>query len=135
VIQEIHLDAGNTDALFWKGYCTAWDEFIELQCTPKSIWVGSAVATAQAYDRTAVVVFQDGVLAGGVILVPDNDTHVGKCLSVHFQYVLPEYRNLGISYKLMRQAMRIAKREEYPVLAYSHRIRDWEYKTIYRRVP
>jgi len=55
-------------------------------------------------------------------------------MSVISQYVLPDYRNRSISLLCMREAIRIAKANGYSVLAYTHRLGDWRYETIYKRI-
>lgn len=115
-------------------FSKAWDECIELQCTPKDRWVQTCLYDLSLIDRVEVAVWVDGKAIGGLILAPDYDIHVGKCISVLAQYVLPEYRNTGISGKCMRKALSIAREGNYPVLAFTHRVSDWKYNTIYRRL-
>lgn len=71
---------------------------------------------------------------GGLVLAYDSDIHVGDCMSVISQYVLPEYRNQRISTQCMREAVRIAVMQRFNVLAYTHRLGDWRYETIYKRI-
>jgi GNAT superfamily N-acetyltransferase len=74
-------------------------------------------------------------VVGGLCLAPDPwDVHVGPCLSVFAQYVLPEFRLQGVSARLMREALRIAKKSGVPALAFTHRKGPWRYETIYRKV-
>ena len=55
-------------------------------------------------------------------------------MSVFAQYVLPEFRHQGVSARMMREALRIAKKSGVPVLAFTHRKGPWRYETIYRKV-
>lgn len=116
---------------------TAWHEFIELQTTSQDEWVGRSLLSMQGLDRYEIGVFRsDGIPIAAMIVGYDFwDAHVGPCMSVFAQYVLPDYRNRGISLKLMREAIRITRDSEYNTLAYTHRKGDWRYETIYRRVP
>ena len=115
-------------------YSMAWDEFIELQVMDKETWLQNLHNTIEACPRWEVSASIDGKVVGGIILTNDDDVHVGPCLSVVAQYVLPEYRHRSISLHCMRIAMRTAKAFNHKVLAYSHRLGDWRYETIYRRV-
>lgn len=114
----------------------AWGECIELQSTTESEWIGRSLLMLQGLDRYEVGIFRpDGYVVGGAVIAHDPwDTHVGPCMSVFTQYVLPEYRNRGISLKLMREALRITRLSEHTTLAFTHRKGDWRYETIYRRV-
>ena len=115
----------------------AWHEFIELQTSTEDEWVGRSLLMLQGLDRYELGIFRpDGlVIAAAIVAYDDWDAHVGPCMSVFAQYVLPDYRNRGISLKLMREAIRITRDSEYNTLAYTHRKGDWRYETIYRRVP
>lgn len=115
-------------------YSIAWDECIELQVSDKQTWFEWLVQCMYQSDRWEITVEQDGFAIGGLILSPDRDVHVGKCMAVGSQYVVPEHRNKGVSIRLMREAVRIARREGYSMLAYTHRVGDWRYKTIYRKI-
>lgn len=112
----------------------AWDECVELQCQPKGVWCKTILAELSALDRYEIGVALGGIPVGGVFLTHDDDWHVGPCLTVAFQYVLPEYRNTGVSRQCMRYAISLAKELGYTVLAYSHRSGPWRYETIYRRI-
>ena len=66
------------------------------------------------------------------IVVLEEDMHVGQCLTVQWNYCLPQYRGSWFRtvYKHLRQ---IAVELEVPWVAYSHRSGDAEYKIKYRR--
>ena len=113
----------------------AWDECIELQVQSKDCWVGKALLALSALDRYEVAVMHGTHVVGAVVVAPDQwDAHVGPCMSVFAQYVLPEYRNAGVSLALMREAVRITRASGVHVLAFTHRKAPWRYETIYRRV-
>lgn len=116
-------------------FTRAWDECAELQQSSKDEWVGRALLSLQGLDRTELAAFYGTEFAGGLTLAPDPwDVHVGPCLSVFAQYILPEYRLKGISPRLMREAMRIAKQSGASTLAFTHRQGPWRYETLYRRI-
>ena len=115
-------------------YDRAWREFEELQMSDRYGWVAHTMRCIKAADRVEVGARVDGALVGGVVLHSEYDPHVGHCLYVVFQYVLPEYRNKGIALKLFKMALEETRRQGLPVLAYTHRLCDWKYITTYRRV-
>jgi GNAT superfamily N-acetyltransferase len=110
----------------------AWDECVELQQQPKSLWLSRTVAMLACVERYEITASVGDKLIGGVIVGPDDDCHVGRCYSVFAQYVLPEYRLQGVSPKLMRAALRIARSTGSPTFAYTHRQGPWRYETTYR---
>lgn len=116
-------------------FIRAWGEFVELRTQPQDKWLGQALLALQALPRFEIAVASDSTIVGGMILGMNPwDAHVGPCCAVWTQYVLPEFRNIGISRYLMREAMRVAHSLDAPVLSYSHRVADWKYETIYRKV-
>lgn len=113
----------------------AWDECIELQLQDKETWAGRAVLALQSLDRWEIGVFNGCMIVGAVCVARDTtDPHVGECLSVFAQYVVPEHRNKGVSLRLMRAAVAIARANGYKCLAYTHRLGDWRYETVYRKI-
>jgi GNAT superfamily N-acetyltransferase len=116
-------------------FLRAWDECLELQVVDKEAWVASALHRLTLFDWRYEIGMHNGLhTVGGIVLAPDDDIHVGPCLSVFAQYVMPEYRNRGVSLRCMRLAERAAKDLGYNTLAYTHRLGDWRYETIYRRL-
>jgi GNAT superfamily N-acetyltransferase len=113
----------------------AWDECIELQVSPKEVWVGRSLIALSALERFEVAAVHGSEVVGAIVLARDPwDVHVGPCMSVFAQYVLPEYRNAGVSPRMMREALRIARDSRVDVLAFTHRKAPWRYQTIYRRI-
>lgn len=114
----------------------AWVECVELQVQPENIWLGRVLTQLQALDRFEVAAFnKDAEVVGGIVVAHDPwDSHVGPCMSVFAQYVLPEYRQRGLSRRFMRTALDLAKEAGVPVLAYTHRHSPWRYFTNYRRI-
>lgn len=116
-------------------FARAWDECIELQQSPKDEWVGRSILTMQELYRYELGAIVDGQTVGGMVLALDPwDPHVGDCMSIFTQYVLPEFRNKRISAKFMRKAIEIAKTDGMHTLAYTHRKGPWRYETIYKRI-
>ncbi len=116
-------------------FLRAWDECTELQQQSKEIWAGRALLALQGMDRYELAAFVDNTFAGGVVLAHDPwDVHVGPCMSVFAQYVLPEHRLKGISPRLMREALRIARKAGETTLAFTHRAGPWRYNTVYRSI-
>ena len=116
-------------------FTRAWDECTELQVTAKDEWIGRSLLSLQGLDRFEIGVHNGDQIVGGICLAHDPwDAHVGPCMSVFAQYVLPEFRHQGVSARMMREALRIAKKSGVPVLAFTHRKGPWRYETIYRKV-
>ena len=133
----VHYDRPEGYPVLWtRGFSAAWDECIELQCSPKAEWIGHATVGVQYFPRTDIVIFgDDGEIMGGVIVASeDSDPHVRDCLAVLFQYVLPEHRNKGVSFKIMRYLRTLARARGHKTIAYTHRTGDWRYETIYKRI-
>jgi GNAT superfamily N-acetyltransferase len=112
----------------------AWDECIESQGMDKEAWVARTLNLHQAHTRYEIYLYEADAIVGGLTLTVDDDPHVGECLSVLSQYVLPEYRNRGVSGRCLRECLRIAKDCGAKYLAYTHRKKDWVYTTTYRRI-
>lgn len=117
-------------------FARAWEECPELQVRSKAHWLGTTLDTLfKLEERYDIALWTpEGEPVGGLILTLDEDIHVGTCMSVVAQYVFPEYRNKGVSLRCMREAMRIARERCAPVLAFTHRIGDWRYETIYKEL-
>lgn len=113
----------------------AWAEFEELQVQSEEIWVGRALYALSALSRFELAVFDGFEVIGAAVLAMDmHDAHVGPCMSVYAQYVLPDYRNKGVSRSMMRKAYQITADSEAQILVYSHREGPWKYSNTYRRV-
>ena len=112
----------------------AWSECSELQTTSLQDFRRRAHDSVCSLERLEVVAFVGGRAAGIAVLAVDDDLHVGECLSVQWQYVLPEFRNLGVSPAFLRVAKNLARQLNLPVIAFTHRLGPGVYKTSYRRV-
>lgn len=115
-------------------YDAAWCECIELQCSDRYGWVSHTMRCISSGDRIEIGARVQGKLIAGVVLHADYDPHVGNCMYVVFHYVTPEYRNRGVAMKLFKMALEETRRHGLPVLAYTHRLGDWKYKTTYKKV-
>lgn len=112
----------------------AWDEFIELQVMDKEAWVRMSIESITERPRYELLMVHGDTQTGGCIITWDTDGHVGDCMAVMFNYVLPEYRRGRIGYELYRAAVALTRSNHIGILAYTHRVRDWEYVTKYRKV-
>lgn len=119
----------------WSLFQRAWDECVELQCTSKDLWAGRTLIALEQLERYEIIAHSEhGIQLGGLVVAREIDVHVGDCMSVIAQYVMPEHRLFGISPRLMRAAIRIAREVGAPTLAYTHRKGPWRYETTYRRI-
>lgn len=114
----------------------AWNECVELQVQGMDAWVSQTISMLERLERYEIAVMHsDGTPLGACTLAKDPwDCHVGPCWSVFAQYVLPEARLQGVSGKLMREALRIARANGAHVIAFTHRRGPWRYETIYRKI-
>jgi len=116
-------------------FSKAWHECKELQVQTHDAWATRALLALRELERFEIAAHTYDRVVGGVILAHDPwDAHVGPCMSVFAQYVLPEFRLIGISARLMRESIRIARQHGVAVLAFTHRKAPWKYETIYRSI-
>lgn len=113
-------------------FSRAWDECIESHIMDKETWIRQAIRIVESVPRYEMGFIIDGKPIGGISLTVDYDPHVGECLCVMSQYVLPEYRNNAISMRCMRECLKLTKQLGHSVLAYTHRQKDWVYTTTYK---
>lgn len=101
----------------------------------KTAWIERAVRSVRDVARFELLAYMDGRVVGAMVCAVEGaDPHVGHCLTVMYNYVLPEYRNLGIAKHFLRAAMSIASSVGAPMLAYTHRVGVGRYMTTYRKV-
>lgn len=115
-------------------YVTAHDECVELQMRSKEVWTDEMLRWLGGIHRWEITAKIDGKIVGGVIIGWDHDVHVGPCISVWAQYVLPEYRGQGVSPAVMRRAMQVMRQQGAMAMAWTHRAGPWHYETKYRRL-
>ncbi|QJD54803.1 GNAT family N-acethyltransferase [Pseudomonas phage MR6] len=84
-------------------------------------------------DRYEFVAIETGRVVGCAVLAPDEDIHVGPCLTIMWNYIIPEYRG-ALGMRFHRLAIRLAKHLGLPVLAYTHRKGVGQYSITYRRL-
>ena len=112
----------------------AWHEFPELKVQDEHVWLSNSLYTMSELDRFEIAITAGDRTIGAAIVADDPwDPHVGPCMSVFAQYVMPEYRNRGVSRLIMREALTLAREYNAGVLAYTHRLGPWKYATIYKR--
>ena len=112
----------------------AWSELPELQYQPCEGFLRGFTEAHEDSERVEFLAYNGPLLVGGGILVLEHDVHVGPCLSLAWQYVLPEYRHIGVVRRLHKVLVQSAKALNIPSIAYSHRIGTGEYITKYRRI-
>lgn len=129
VVRKVALTQSDCTAM----YAPAIDELPELQATPFIATYQRIARDIEANDRVEVIATHDGETVGALVLVLEEDMHVGPCLTVQWAYVLPKHRGrAGIC--LYREVLAIAKRMKAPYLAYTHRSGHMKYTLTYRRM-
>lgn len=113
----------------------AWEELIEGHLTEKSTWVSKNTEYIESMNRVEIYVHSGGILQGCLILNEvEQDFHVGVCASVFSQFVHPDYRECGVSLRMMREAISISREAGHKMFSYSHRVGDYRYEVVYRRL-
>lgn len=91
-------------------YASAWDECSEAHIMDKHAWIEHVMASVREIVRYEFHALCDGNVVGAMVVAEElGDPHVGRCLSVAYNYVLPPYRNRGIAKHFIRGAMQLAK--------------------------
>lgn len=109
--------------------------------TPELGWNRSyaeqlAVMQASAMEHERVELHATdgcGQLVGCCVLVLDDDLHVGLCLSIMWNFIVPEHRGT-LGRRFLRAAYCLARALGVATLAYTHRRGVGRYETTYRRV-
>jgi len=96
--------------------------------------VHRVVTSLSEFDRTEIVCTDNGVVVGGAVIVLDDDQHVGPCLSLQWQYVLPAYRNKRLGRYFVRELLRQAGWAGIKNVCYTHRTGVGKYTLTYREV-
>lgn len=110
-------------------------EFPELrQHTDYREDVHRVVSSLSEFDRTEVVAIDDGKVVGGAVIVLEFDQHVGPCMSLQWQYVLPEYRCKRLGVLFVRELLRQAGWAGIRNVCYTHRVGRGQYTVTYREV-
>jgi GNAT superfamily N-acetyltransferase len=91
------------------------------------------LATIEPMKRTELLAVVDGQLVGFACVAEDDDMHVGRCLTLQWQYVVPEHRG-KIGSEFLRWLARFARCQGFQFIAYSHRVSARHYAIKYRRI-
>lgn len=110
---------------------SAWDECEELQVNPKEEYIFSQRLYWRQLDAWEVIYTRGEEMLGALGVTQDYDIHCGDIASIVSFYVLPEHRKGGIGGKLFREAIRIAKENNFKILGFTHRVKPWVYQTRY----
>jgi len=87
----------------------------------------------EGLSRCELLAVIDGQLVGFACAVVDEDMHVGPCLSLQWQYVLPEHRG-KIGRDFLRWLVKNGQAFGFKFVAYSHRVNSRHYAIKYRRL-
>lgn len=109
----------------------AYLECSELQVTPYESTYSRIVECTIENSRYEYRAFVDGKLAGVAIIVRDYDIHVGDSWAIQWNYVKPEYRNLGIAREVFQEVKVLAKAFNVPY-SYTKRVGEGKYLLTYK---
>jgi hypothetical protein len=91
------------------------------------------LGATEQLDRCELTAVVGGVLVGFACIVEDEDMHVGSCLSLQWQYVVPEHRG-KIGAAFLRELVKLGRILGFRFVAYSHRVNDRHYAIKYRSI-
>jgi hypothetical protein len=113
-------------------------EFVK--AAPELVWqrteseaVQAIVHSIECNDRYEIWLLTGDRLIGMAVVVPDDDDHVGACLSVQWRFVLEEYR-YAVGTKLQRAIKELARSLNYNIVAYTQRTGLGTYSLRYTKV-
>lgn len=92
------------------------------------------LASAVEQDRIELAVFDKDRIVGFCALAEDYDIHVGRCLTVMWDYVVPSHRGGTVGQRMLRAAMQRARQYGFAVLCYTHRTAPGIYQVKYIRL-
>lgn len=84
-------------------------------------------------DRCELLAMHGAQVIGFACIVEDDDMHAGRCLSLQWQYVVPEHRG-KVGALFLRQLVKLGKSLGFKLVAYSHRVSQHHYAIKYRRI-
>jgi GNAT superfamily N-acetyltransferase len=90
--------------------------------------------SAVEQDRIELAVFDGSRIVGFCALAEDYDIHVGRCLTVMWDYVVPSHRGGNVGQLMLRAAMQRARQHGFAVLCYTHRTSPGTYQVKYKRL-
>ena len=85
------------------------------------------------YDSLNLEARVGSELVGVCSVLVEDDVHVGECLSVQWQYILPQYRGV-VGIHMMRWVFSVANRLRVQFVAYTQRKSDFEHVVKYKRM-
>lgn len=91
------------------------------------------LAATEGLERFELLAVIGGELIGFACVVEDDDMHVGHCLTLQWQYVVPEHRG-RIGGQFLRWLAKAGRDMGFQFIAYSHRISSRHYAIKYRSV-
>lgn len=94
--------------------------------------VHRVVSSLSEFDRTEILCIDGTTVVGGAVIVLDDDQHVGACLTLQWQYVLPAYRSKTLGAKFIRELKRQAQWAGIRNICYTHRTGIGRYTVVYR---
>ncbi|MNJ09326.1 hypothetical protein D3C77_34700 [compost metagenome] len=103
------------------------------QNNPDDAW-RHLLQSAVAIDRIELGVFSQGDMIGFCVLAEDDDIHVGRCLTVMWDYVVPSHRGGTVGQRMLRTAKSRAQQLGFSVLCYTHRTGLGVYQVRYIRL-
>ena len=109
----------------WATDCipSAYKEFPEFRVTSYAETYWRIRESAESHPRLEVRVQVRGVTVAVATYIFEEDMHLGNCLSIHWMYVLPEYRGKGIANQFIRLLKHLAGRLSIPY-SYTRRVRN-----------
>lgn len=107
-------------------------EFPEMQGRPFDETFVRVARSIEENERVELIATQYGETVGGLVLVLEDDQHVGPCCSVQWAYVPAGNPRVGAT--LYRTALRLARRHRVPYLAYTKRVGVGRFSMVYRKL-
>lgn len=114
-------------------FAPAYAEFAEFHTRSYAEFHAATKEGIEDNPRLEVLKYAGDRLVGFAVIALDDDAHVGLCVSVQWQYALPEYRDSTLLKQTLRTAEALAEASAAPSISYSHRIGAGEYRIKYRR--
>lgn len=112
----------------------AYNQFAEMRWGTYEECHKRITESTESVERVELLAIHDGKPAGICVLVQEVDAHVGPCIGVMWQYVLPWAEQAGISRAFLRYAERLARNLNIPAIAWTHRTGLGVYSVRYRRL-
>lgn len=113
----------------------AWDELIESQVLDRKAWCDYVSSTITSLDRIELRCYDDSTcVAFAAVVRETKDPHVQECMTVLYNFTLPEYRGGEVGKSIMRAVLHLARSLNFKTLMYSHREGVGKYSITYRRI-